>query len=342
MKLFFTILLAAAAIAMIAAFIFLDMAPQPAGLVDRVDRMSGSGAGTIAEPSFGDDGDSGDDKAGSVGRMTQTDVPSVTQAERNSSTQIDPSSELPNESASVMTSDQQTRRFIRSVTVEIENRTEQTAGLGVVIAVGARTADILTANHVLEVAQGQGQPLELEVRWQSAGGDEDRSTGEGGIPNKDSSVGLLSSLGPPSYRSVRILRLDPASDLAVIRVDMPGGADFVRPAPIYPGDVGSLAMLVGQKAWTIERSDSEAVVATAQIESMEVARTSAGASPNAYLCIENPSELGMSGGGLFLSPRAGGDPVLIGIASGNSDRRGFYVAAHVIAELLRKVRVSGL
>lgn len=362
MRFFFAAILVLASVGMIVMFIFLDVVPVPA-LHETSERQDRSGK-LEDPPGVGSSATLNGEDAGAAGAEVDSasikpdlevhpmnDMPVVATASSSGTsdkripTPTDEilatvrdsslSAELPAIDEGAVDARERDQEFVGAVTVEVHNLSGEAVGLGVVVAVGARIADVLTADHILEVSEDDEQPVRLAVRWRST------------ESKLDDSLSSFSSLGRPVYKAVRVLKRDPASDLAVIRVEMPGGTEAVKAASLYPGSVDSLIALVGESAWTTGAESSETAqdsgaIRLSKIQGMEVARVTEFAESNVYLRVDAPSELGMSGGGLFLTSVEGERPRLIGIASGNSMGHGYYVSASVIADLMREIRASGL
>ncbi|MEP3835007.1 hypothetical protein, partial [Rhodopirellula bahusiensis] len=226
MRIFFAIALALASIAMIVTIIFLDAAPKTASKPLPASQVRDRETETPAEEPT-ENASRGESTAGtslivdstavspSLGGQLGADDATKTADEiratvRNAST---PVQGPPTGNSASIDSRQRDQDFIRAVTVEVQNNSANAVGSGVVIAVGARMVDVLTADHVLDAPDSDKNPLKLAVRWNSREGEQN-----------DSIIGLA-SLSQPLYQAVRVLKRDPASDLAVIRVEMPGGTE---------------------------------------------------------------------------------------------------------------------
>ncbi|EMI54380.1 S1 family peptidase [Rhodopirellula sallentina] len=363
MRIFFATILVVASIGMIVMFIFLDAAPAASRQESPVNqgRAASSNESPAAKPSApsnekgADAVDLRDDTAlsRSEASLNSLDASSVAPKASGSRTADEKGAAPVDEilatvrSASSLSvemsaagdadvdSNEDDLGFVREVTVEVHNLSGDAVGLGVVVAVGARVVDILTADHVLDAPVTGNGPLRLAVRWTPAESIE------------DDPLAKLASLSHPVYKAVRVLRRDSARDLAVLRVEIPGGTEAFETATLYPGGIDSLVSLVGETAWTTSVNDLDAgkvvtEIRPAKIQGMEVARVSEFADSNVYLRVDTPSRQGMSGGGLFRRSNGGKEPRLLGIASGNSMGHGYYVAANVIVDLMREIRASGL
>lgn len=234
-------------------------------------------------------------------------------------------------------------QFLRRVTVEIENQTADAFGSGVIIELKDSSMKVLTADHVLDVPSDTSSGTlpapritEPRLRVRIATGNQKVS---------------------PHFGVVRILNRDPDHDLAILHVELPNGASHLSSVQIYQGGIDELKQLIDRQVWGVKfpqskrpeggpkgaESESTEVVET-RIEAVRSAKVSETAATNVYLRVSARSAAGMSGGGLFLPSRvpqhdartAEGLPVVIGIASGNSKKKGYYVAATVLQSFLKK------
>lgn len=183
----------------------------------------------------------------------------------------------------------------------------QFLGCGVIVAHTAREFHVLTAEHIVRAAP----QLVLQ-----------RLT-----PARDG------SLGPRiEHRQIEVLRADPRTDLALLRVPtgIPVAGELTLPTPDDRPGPKLKSAEPPFAAWVVDWNRGDALeVRPTQVLRRHIARRDTASQAVSYWELSTASQPGMSGGGLISDSGH-----LLGIASGNSQQHAYYTDETEIAKFL--------
>lgn len=196
---------------------------------------------------------------------------------------------------------------IRQCAVQIVHRSGGGVGTGVIVGVGAKHFDVLTACHVV---QGRND-LTVVV-----------FVAEGAAANAQANPQLVRQ----EWRNVSVVACDEASDVARLRVDSPTPPTQWLPlidgaGASTSGTTGTAAGQPSFVAWGISwGADGLPAIKDLQVEGRRAAKRSPSQRAVGYWVVRQASLPGESGGAMV---DARGQ--VIGIASGNSQGQAYYV-----------------